>query len=56
MTEVSGQGSAIPSPASCELLGVNRGAGADLVYSVDDKRYRIEIARIKFVKSTEPPN
>ena len=56
VTGVSGQGECYPDPASCELLGVKSGAGADVVYSVDNKSYRIEIARIKFVKSTEPPN
>lgn len=56
VTSVSGEGECYPDPESCELLGIPSGGGADLVYSVDNKTYRIEVARIKFVKSTKPPN
>ncbi len=54
--EVSGEGTCYPSPESCELLGVPPGGGADMVYAVDNKTYRIEITRIKFIKSTKPPS
>jgi hypothetical protein len=55
VTGVSGQGTCYPDPESCELLGIASGGGADLVYAGDGKTYRIEVARIKFVKSTKPP-
>ena len=32
------------------------GGGADMVNAVDNKTYRIEITRIKFIKSTKPPS
>jgi hypothetical protein len=54
--EVSGEGTCYPEPQSCELLGVPPGGGADMVYAVDNKTYRVEVTRIKFVKSTKPPD
>jgi hypothetical protein len=55
VTAVSGQGTCYPNPESCELLAVPNGKGADLLHSGDDRSYRIEVARIKLIKSTKPP-
>lgn len=56
VTNVSGEGTCYPDPDSCELLGINIGDGADLAYAGDNKIYTIEVARIKFIKSTKPPD
>lgn len=55
VTAVAGDGVCYPSPDSCELLGLEAGTGADLSFSVDNKVYRLEVARIKFVRSQKPP-
>jgi hypothetical protein len=55
VTSVSGEGECYPDPDSCELLGIPQGGNADLAYAGDNKIYRIQVARIKFVKSTKPP-
>ena len=56
VTAVSGQGECYPDPENCELLGIGSGQAADLRYGEDGKSYRIEIARIRFVKSKNPPD
>ena len=56
VTGVTGQGTCYPDPESCELLGVPAGGGADILYAVDNKLYRIEVDRIKFFRSTQPPD
>jgi hypothetical protein len=56
VTNVSGEGTCYPDPDSCELLGISQGDGADLAYAGDNKIYRIEVARIKFIKSRNPPD
>lgn len=55
VTGVAGDGVCYPDPQNCELLGLGPNAGADLSFSTDGKIYRIEVARIKFRKSTKPP-
>lgn len=54
VTSVSGAGVCYPEPDECELLGLEAGEGADLAYSKNGKKYRIEVARIKRVKSSKP--
>ena len=56
VTNVSGQGVCYPDPENCELLGVPAKGAADLVYSGDNKIYRVVVDRIRFVKSTQPPD
>ena len=53
VTGVGGDGVCYPAPDNCQLLGLLQGEGADLNYSVDNKTYRIEVARIKLEKKVK---
>jgi hypothetical protein len=56
VTSVGGNGVCFPSADACQLLGLNAGAGADLVYGPDGKTYHLQVTRIKRVNSSQPPN
>jgi hypothetical protein len=55
VTSVGGEGICFPDPDACQLLGLNPGKGADLVYAPDGKTYHLQVTRIKRVVSTKPP-
>jgi hypothetical protein len=56
VTAVSGEGICYPDPDNCELLGLEAGQYADLLYAEDGKSYRIQVDRVRRVKSKNPPD
>jgi hypothetical protein len=55
VTSVGGNGVCFPSADACQLLGLNAGAGADLLYAPDGKTYHLQVTKIKRVNSSQPP-
>jgi hypothetical protein len=55
VTSVGGNGVCFPNADTCQLLGLNVGAGADLLYGPDGKTYHLQVTKIKRVNSTKPP-
>jgi len=55
VTSVGGSGTCFPSADACQLLGLNVGAGADLLYGPDGKTYHLQLTKIKRVNSSQPP-
>lgn len=55
VTSVGGNGVCFPSADACQLLGLNAGAGADLLYGPDGKTYHLQVTKIKRVNSSQPP-
>ncbi len=53
---VGGNGTCFPTADDCQLLGLNSGAGADLVYGPDGKTYHLQVTKIKHVTSSKPPS
>ena len=52
---VGGEGTCFPSVDACQLLGLNVGKGADLVYGPDGKTYHVQVMRLRRVTSSKPP-
>jgi hypothetical protein len=55
VTSVGGNGTCFPSADACQLLGLNAGAGADVLYGPDGKTYHLQVTKIKRVNSSQPP-
>ena len=55
VTSVGGNGTCFPSADACQLLGLNVGAGADVLYGPDGKTYHLQVTKIKRVNSSQPP-
>jgi hypothetical protein len=55
VTSVGGTGTCFPTADACQLLGLNSGAGADLIYGPDGKTYHLQVTNIKKVTSSQPP-
>jgi hypothetical protein len=55
VTSVGGNGVCFPSADACQLLGLNAGSGADLLYGPDGKTYHLQVTKIKRVNSSQPP-
>jgi hypothetical protein len=55
VTSVGGNGVCFPSADACQLLGLNAGMGADLLYGPDGKTYHLQVTKIKRVNSSQPP-
>jgi hypothetical protein len=55
VASVGGNGSCFPTADACQLLGLNSGAAADLVYGPDGKTYHLQVTKIKRVTSSKPP-
>jgi hypothetical protein len=55
VVSVGGEGLCYPSPDACQLLALNAGKGADLIYGIDHKTYHLQVTRIKKVVSSKPP-
>jgi hypothetical protein len=53
---IGGEGTCFPSVDACQLLGLNAGKGADLIYGPDGKTYHVQVLRVKRVTSSKPPN
>ncbi|HEX3293336.1 MAG TPA: hypothetical protein VHR38_06320 [Solirubrobacterales bacterium] len=56
VSSIGGEGTCFPSVDACQLLGLNAGKGADLIYGPDGKTYHVQVLRVKRVTSTNPPN
>jgi hypothetical protein len=55
VVSVGGEGTCFPSADACQLLGLNAGKGADLIYGPDGKTYHVQILRMHRVTSSKPP-
>jgi len=53
---IGGEGTCFPSLDACQLLGLNAGKGADLIYGPDGKTYHVQVLRVRRVTSAQPPN
>lgn len=49
VTSVGGTGTCFPAADQCQLLGLNAGAAAELIYGPDGKTYSVQVTRIKRV-------
>lgn len=47
VTSVGGEGTCFPTADDCQLLGLDPGKAADVLYGPDGKTYRVQVARIK---------
>jgi hypothetical protein len=56
VVSIGGEGTCFPSVDACQLLGLNAGKGADLIYGPDGKTYHVQVLRVKRVTSSKPPN
>jgi hypothetical protein len=56
VVSIGGEGICFPSVDACQLLGLNAGKGADLIYGPDGKTYHVQVLRVKRVTSSKPPN
>jgi hypothetical protein len=56
VTSIGGQGTCFPSVDACQLLGLNAGKGADLIYGPDSKTYHVQVLRVRRVTGSKPPN
>jgi hypothetical protein len=55
VVSVGGQGTCFPTADACQLLGLNAGKGADLIYGPDGKTYHVQVLRMRRVTSSKPP-
>ena len=55
VSSVGGNGTCFPTADDCQLLGLNSGAGADMIYGPDGKTYHLDVTKIKRVTSSKPP-
>jgi hypothetical protein len=53
---IGGEGTCFPSVDACQLLGLNAGKGADLIYGTDGKTYHVQVLRVRRVTSSKPPS
>jgi hypothetical protein len=56
VSSIGGEGTCFPSVDACQLLGLNVGKGADLIYGPDQKTYHIQVLRLTRVSSSKPPS
>jgi hypothetical protein len=56
VSSVGGNGTCFRTADDCQLLGLNSGAGADMIYSPDGKTYHLDVTKIKRVTSSKPPS
>jgi hypothetical protein len=47
VTSVGGDGTCFPTADDCQLLGLDPGKSADVIYRPDGKTYRLQVVRIK---------
>jgi hypothetical protein len=53
---IGGEGTCFPSVEACQLLGLNAGKGADLIYGLDGKTYHVQVLQVRRVTSSKPPS
>lgn len=56
VTSIGGEGTCFPSVDACQLLGLNAGKGADLIYGPDGKTYHVQVLRVRRVTGSKPPS
>jgi hypothetical protein len=56
VTSLGGEGTCFPSADACQLLGLNAGKGADLIYGPDGKTYHVQVLRVRRVTGSKPPS
>jgi hypothetical protein len=56
VTSIGGEGTCFPSVDACQLLGLNAGKGADLIYAPDGKTYHVQVLQVRRVTSSNPPS
>ena len=56
VASIGGEGTCFPSLDACQLLGLNAGKGADLIYGPDQKTYHVQVLRVRRVTSPNPPS
>ncbi len=56
VASIGGEGTCFPSVDACQLLGLNAGKGADLIYGPDQKTYHVQVLRVRRVTSPNPPS
>jgi hypothetical protein len=56
VSSIGGEGTCFPSVDACQLLGLNAGKGADLIYGPDGKTYHVQVLRVRRVTSSKPPS
>ncbi len=55
VTSVGGNGVCFPSADDCQLLGLNAGKGADLIYGPDGKTYHLQVVGSSASTARQPP-
>ncbi len=53
---MGGDGTCFPTADDCQLLGLNGGKGADLIYGPDGKTYHVQVPQMHRVTGSKPPN
>jgi hypothetical protein len=56
VSSIGGDGTCFPSVDACQLLGLNAGKGADLIYGPDGKTYHVQVLQVRRVTSSKPPS
>ena len=56
VVSVGGDGTCFPTADDCQLLGLNGGKGADLIYGPDGKTYHVQVLQVRRVTGSKPPN
>jgi hypothetical protein len=56
VSSIGGEGTCFPSVDACQLLGLNPGKGADLIYGPDGKTYHVQVLQVRRVTSSKPPS
>jgi hypothetical protein len=56
VSSIGGDGTCFPSVDACQLLGLNAGSGADLIYGPDGKTYHLQVMAVRRVTSSKPPS
>jgi hypothetical protein len=56
VSSIGGEGTCFPSVDACQLLGLNVGKGADLIYGPDGKTYHVQVLNVRRVTSSKPPS
>jgi hypothetical protein len=56
VSSIGGEGTCFPSVDACQLLGLDAGKGADLIYGPDGKTYHVQVLRVRRVTGSKPPS
>jgi hypothetical protein len=56
VSSIGGEGTCFPSVDACQLLGLDAGKSADLIYGPDSKTYHVQVMQVRRVTGSKPPN